>query len=549
MSKITVADYLIQELNKLGIDDFFGLPGDYNFNILYAIDDNPNTNWVGCTNELNAGYAADGYARMKGYGALVTTFGVGELSAMNATAGSFAENIPVIHIVGSPKTKFIESNALIHHNFSNPDYYAFERAFSNVTEATAFLNAENAKCEIDRILSVFVNTNRPVYVSIPVDVCKVEIENHPKIERYKSDDEILEKAVKHALKLIEKSKHPVILGDVLVKRFKARDEFAKFMAKTQFPVSNLLMGKGLIEAENKMYLGTFLSQYENLMAYNALNESDCIISVGVINSDLNTYRLGLPCVPSDHIEVQGQYTIVENTRYDNVLMKDVLTLLTEKAQARDIAISEKKPSFEKSCTADNTKLSISYIFPRLQEFLQPNDVVFVETGIMPHGFAPVRLPKNTEVNTQTLWGSIGWATPAGFGAQVAVKDRRVIIITGEGSHQLTAQEISTVMRQKVKPIYLVLNNAGYTIERVLSDDPWDFFNEISNWQYSKLPSIFEGEAWVSQARTTKEFDEALKQAEAEQKSKMCYIEMFTEQMDLPRITQRIVDSMKKPEKV
>lgn len=545
MSKITVADYLIQELSKLGIKDIFGLPGDYNFNILYAIDDNPETNWIGCTNELNAGYAADGYARINGYGALVTTFGVGELSAMNAIAGSFAENIPVIHIVGSPKTKFIEKNALIHHNFLNPDYYAFERAFSNVTETTAFLNAENAKSEIDRILTVFVNTNRPVYVSIPVDICKVEIENHPKIERNKSDAEILDKAVEHALRLIENSKKPVILGDVLVKRFKARSEFAKFLEKTQFPVSNLLMGKGLIEAENKMYLGTFLSQYENLLAYDALNESDCLISVGVINSDLNTYRLGLPCVPADHIEIQGQYTIVENTRYDNILMKDVLTLLTEKVQARNIVIGEKKPSFDKSAEPDDTKLSINYIFPRLQEFLQPNDIVFVETGILPHGFAPVRLPKNTEVNTQTLWGSIGWATPAGFGAQVAAKDRRAIIITGEGSHQLTVQEISTVMRQGLRPIYIVLNNAGYTIERVLSDDPWDFFNEISNWDYSKLPSIFEGEAWVTQARTTKELDEALKQAETEQKSKMCYIEMFTEKMDIPRITQRIVDSMKK----
>ena len=99
MSKITVSDYLIQELNKLGIDDFFGLPGDYNFNILYSIENNSKTNWIGCTNELNAGYAADGYARVKGYGALVTTFGVGELSAMNAVAGSYAENIPVIKLL------------------------------------------------------------------------------------------------------------------------------------------------------------------------------------------------------------------------------------------------------------------------------------------------------------------------------------------------------------------------------------------------------------------------------------------------------------------
>ena len=157
MDKITVADYLIQELYKLGIKDFYGLPGDYNFEILEAVIKHPQTNWIGCTNELNAGYAADGYARIKGYGALITTYGVGELSAVNAIAGSYAESVPVIKITGIPATKFIKNNTMLHHNFQNPDYKACERIFSNVTSAAASLNAENAKQEIDRILSIFID--------------------------------------------------------------------------------------------------------------------------------------------------------------------------------------------------------------------------------------------------------------------------------------------------------------------------------------------------------------------------------------------------------
>ena len=147
-----VAEYLIKSLENIGITDFFGLPGDYNFNILYAINDNPNTNWIGCTNELNAGYAADGYARAKGFGAIVTTYGVGELSAMNAIAGSFAENIPVISIVGVPKTNDIKNKTLLHHNFQKPDYYAFENAFSNVVETTAYLTKENVFIKGDQLL-------------------------------------------------------------------------------------------------------------------------------------------------------------------------------------------------------------------------------------------------------------------------------------------------------------------------------------------------------------------------------------------------------------
>lgn len=545
MSKIKVADYLIQELNKLGINDFFGLPGDYNFNILYAIGDNPSTNWIGCTNELNAGYAADGYARVNGYGAVVTTSGVGELSAINAIAGSFAENIPVIKIVGTPSTKHIKNNSVIHHYFQNPDYYAFERAYSNVTETTAFLDANNAKEEIDRILSVFINKKRPVYVAIPIDICLMEIENTPQLQLLKSDEKNLNTALEEALKLINESKNPMILGDVLVKRFRARNEFNKLMEKSLYPVSNLLMGKGIIEAENKKYLGTFLSEYENIIAHDALHQSDCVISVGVVNSDLNTYRTGLPFKPGDFIEIQGTYTIVKHQRYENVLMKDMLEKLSEKIPTRDIPIPEKKPSFMDITEADtdDTELTCNYIFPRLQQFLEPDDMVFIETGIIPHGFAPTRLKKNTEVNSQTLWGSIGWATPAAFGGQIAAKDRRTILITGEGSHQLTCTEVSSMMRYGLNPIIIVLNNSGYTIERVLSNDPWDFFNDIAKWDYSKLTSVFDGESWVAQARTKKEFDQALNQAAIEQKSKLCYLEVFTEAMDLPMLTSKIVENI------
>ena len=104
---ITVSDYLISRLASLGVEEFFGLPGDYNFNIIESVENNPKTNWVGCTNELNAGYAADGYARIKGYGALITTYGVGELSAVNAIAGSYAESVPVIKITHLTLLSFI----------------------------------------------------------------------------------------------------------------------------------------------------------------------------------------------------------------------------------------------------------------------------------------------------------------------------------------------------------------------------------------------------------------------------------------------------------
>ena len=164
-----------------------------------------------------------------------------------------------------------------------------------------------------------------------------------------------------------------------------------------------------------------------------------------------------------------------------------------------------------------------------------------------HGFAGMKLPKNVIANTQTLWGSIGWATPASMGGCMADKSRRTILFTGEGSHQLTAMEIGNMMRRGLKPIVIVLNNSGYTIERILSNDPNDSFNEIADWNYAKLPELFAGDIWIAQASTDKEFDTALKLAEHQ--DKMCYIEIFTEKMDLPFITAKTIERLKNKQKV
>ena len=547
MNKITVSDYLIQELSKLGIKDFFGLPGDYNFNILTSVENNENTNWIGCTNELNAGYAADGYARINGYGALITTYGVGELSAINAVAGSFAENIPVFKIVGVPATKYIEQNTLLHHNFSNPDYYAFQRAYANVVEATAFLDCKNAKQEIDRLIQIFIRAKRPVYLAIPVDICKMEIENNPVTEQPVSNQKNLTEAAEHALNLIKTSDFPVILADVLAKRFNATDEMKKFADTSGLPLCTLLMGKSLIEEENEMYLGTYLGSYDNLYAYKYVNNSDCVISIGTIISDLNTFSFDIKFDPSQYINIQGTYTIIENKKYENVLMKDILAALCEKIEKKDVVIEHEKRGFEKTDQADNAKLTADYIYPRLQEFLKPGDIIFSETGLTKFGIAPMRLPEDCILNNQVLWGSIGWATPAAFGAAIADKNRRVVLITGEGAHQLTAQEISTIMKHNLNMVIIVINNSGYTIERILADNPLDKFNDIANWNYSKLPSVFEGEYHSIRVHTESEFDKALKDTENEP-NKLYYIEVLTEMFDVPYLTKRVVKKLRNQDK-
>jgi indolepyruvate decarboxylase len=124
---LTVIQHVLARLRDIGITDVFGVPGDFAFPVNDAICNHPDMNWIGCANELNAAYAADGYARVKGVGALSTTYGVGELSALAGVAGAYAEYLPIFHLVGTPRMAVQRSRALVHHTLGTGEYDLFRR--------------------------------------------------------------------------------------------------------------------------------------------------------------------------------------------------------------------------------------------------------------------------------------------------------------------------------------------------------------------------------------------------------------------------------------
>ncbi|CAG8437539.1 16978_t:CDS:2 [Funneliformis caledonium] len=134
-----VGTYLIKRLKELGIKHVFGVPGDFNMDILDYVEDEEGIEWIGGCNELNSGYAADGYARINKISALITTFGVGELSAINAIAGSFSEIVPVVHIVGTPSTKSQSEGAILHHTLGNGDFKIYKRIQVTVQEISTMI--------------------------------------------------------------------------------------------------------------------------------------------------------------------------------------------------------------------------------------------------------------------------------------------------------------------------------------------------------------------------------------------------------------------------
>jgi indolepyruvate decarboxylase len=391
------------------------------------------------------------------------------------------------------------------------------------------------------VLKAFVKTRKPVYIAIPIDIAKMEISDRYVDYDWISDSETLELVISKIADKIKKSLRPVILGDTLIKRFDSRLEFREFVSKSGIPTTNFLMGTNLVSHDCPNYVGTYFNKYRNPQAQKLLENTDCLISVGAIYSDLNAFGFSLPYALNSHIAIYGTYTYIENQRFDNVKMSDVLDGLTKIIDSKEYNIEKQNFGYAKP-TPTAGALTASYIYPRLQEFFKENDIIIAETGIVPNGISQIKFPNNTELHTQTLWGSIGWATPATLGAAIANPNSRVILITGEGSHQLTAMEVGNMLRRGIKPVIIVINNNGYTIERILSDSPDDAFNDIMQMNYSKFARVFEGDVWSTKVSTQDDFDKALKVTQI--MNKLCYIEACTDKDDMPSLAREMAEDLK-----
>jgi len=534
-----VSEYLVKKLEELGITDIFGVAGDYNFNILDAVEKNPQIHWIGCTNELNAGYAADGYARLKGYGALLTTYGAGELSAVNAVAGSFAENVSVINIVGMPESKHLEAKTILHHSFGNPNPEACKNIYENITEALSILSEENSKTEIDRVLKAFVKYRRPVYIGIPSDIAQKEIADECIDYEWKSDRNILEDAAGKIIEKIKNSENPVILGDILVKRYDALIEFREFAEKSGLPVTNFAMGTNLINFDYEKYLGTYFGDFENKEAKKAAETTDCLIAVGPVYSDVNSFGFRLPYDINSQIAIYGTYTYIDGVKYDNIKMSELLEALSGRIEHREVEVTNPIPLYGKAETAKK-KISSKYIFSRLQEFLGENNIFIAETGTVLHGAFSMKFVQSVEVLTQPLWASIGWATAAALGAGIAKQGAKVVLLTGDGAHLISAIEVGNMLRYGIKPVIIVVNNGGYTLERLISEKPDAEFNNIADLNYARFARSFNGDIWATKVETSDDFDKALRVTQI--MNKLCYIEVCTDRMDTSELTGKVFNN-------
>lgn len=536
----TVGQYLFEYLRNEGVTEIFGVPGDYNFSLLDILEHNPGINFVNCCNELNAGYAADGYARIRGLGAIITTFGVGELSACNAIAGACCESVPVVHIVGAPKAMDIKEHRKMHHTLLDGAFGTFQDIYRNLTVYTAFLTPENAAMEIPTAIIKARQMKKPVYLVMPIDTApKPMLLRDFAPEPAVTSQSSLEEALKAIRPMLMDAQRPVIISDLFAYRCALRPLLEQLADKLNIPVVTMMMGKGSYDESRREFVGFYCGKIGSDTVRDIVEASDCVLAVGAVWDDYNTGVFTAALNPLRVIEVNLVSVRVGQAVYENIQMEDILNELIKSSSPKNAALPQAPHPYGEAIAPTDAALTAAYYYPRIQQMIREEDVLVAEAGTVAWGMNEVRLKKGVAYIAQGGWGCIGYATPAAFGAAVGAPGRRVLLFTGDGSLQLTVQELSSMLHMHCKIIVFVINNYGYTIEKYLNTPEYSAYNSIPNWNYAKLPETFGGDFFVAKAATEKEFDSAVLQAEEEVKTKLCLIEVSAPPMDAPEILHRM----------
>ena len=535
--QIHIGDYLLTRLRECGIESIFGVPGDFNLPLLEQLMHREDLRWVGNCNELNAAYAADGYARKQGAGALIVTYGVGDLSAINGIAGSFAEHVPVVCISGIPPLHAVRKRMLLHHTSGTGNLEDVLHAMAQFTAAQSRITPGNVAAEIDRVLCTAMREKRPVYLQIPSDIFEFSIPAPTQpldLVQPQPDPRQLARVVDEIEARLAKAKQPVLLVDADVQRFGLRETISKLGEARGIPFTTLTSGRSIFDEQHPLYRGIYGG--DGSPAAELVEGSDCLLAVGVRFFDATTGIYTHEVDEHNMILIDPFSVSFGERSYEGVTAESVLDALIARSHCsagRESIAPRKKALVTALAEEPQARLTHKNLWPRMQQFLRSGDVILAEAGTSFAGISGISLPSGVDFISQSLWGSIGFTLPATLGLMMAEPARRHLLFIGDGSLQMTAQEISTMVREGCKPVLFVVNNDGYTIERMIYG-PQSGYNDIHRWNYGKLVELFDpaGKSRAHTVRTVGELDAVLNQLE--DPASLTIVELMMERMDAPQ---------------
>jgi indolepyruvate decarboxylase len=546
---MNLTEYLFHRLRELGVGHTFGIPGDFVLPV-YAIQQALGIPTVVCCHEPGVGFAADAYARFKGVGVALVTYGPGALSALNPVACAYAEQSPLLIVSGGPEMAFRRGDHEIHLHHVVKTYESQLQIFREVTIDAAILDDPSSAPEtIDRVLRNVVGRKRPGYLEIPCDRVHAPVVAPagplavgPEPLVHEGRAEALGEAVAEIADMLSSARRPVLYVGVGVRRHGLTAEVVRLAERLRLPVATDVLGKATFPETHPQFAGVYLGALSDPVARVLLDESDCVLGIGVVRTDLGTGFGTDRIKPSARILIDPDGVRVRFHRYDGLPITTVVRALLERLPEGDRPIPDfggtiaagDSPRGRAAATSDSVSspLKVAEIIAALKR-LDTSKYSF--TADVGDGWF-IGLELRTDVFLAPgYYGTMGFAVPAALGAGIAEPARRPFALVGDGAFQMTGTELATMVDQGLRPIILLLNNSGYGMLEAI-DRPNPYYDRRS-WDFTAFARALGASA--ERVTTAAELAAALDRAEAAPGAYL--IEAVTARDDLSPVMARIRD--------
>ena len=485
----------------------FGIVGDYVLKFVGALDAEGFPVLI-TTDEQGAGFAADAYARVRGFGVVVCTYGVGGLKLANATAGAWSERVPLLVVSGAPGMAERENDPMLHHRVK--DFDTQLRVFEDLTCAQAVLgNAHAAADEIDRVMACMVSEQRPGYLEVPRDMIAHVIEppESPLHVHLPSVDETaLRHAVDDVVSHLRDARTAVIHAGAMVERRKLTESLFRLATTAGIPVATSSLARGVFPERHELGLGVYLGALSPENVVRRVEDADVLLSLGVLQTDLT---LGAFTAHIDHeryiLATDTDVTVGYST-YHDVPLWAFLPALGDALAGETISVDHSPlPSHEPFVPSDDA-LTVSDVVHGIEFHLDERHSLLLDPGEALFSAVDMRVP--TYAHASAYYATMGYAVPAALGVGKADPDHRPVVVVGDGAFVMTGLEAASCAFNGVPAIIIVLDNSGYGTQRPIMDGP---FNDIPTIAVDRLPEAF-GTGRGFDVKTRADLDDALRQA-------------------------------------
>ncbi len=461
--QLTGAQIVIECLKEQGVDTVFGYPGGAILNVYDELYKHSHEiKHVLTSHEQGASHAADGYARATGrVGVCFATSGPGATNLVTGIATAYMDSVPMVALTCNVGVSLLGKDS-----FQEIDIAGITTPITKHN----FIVKDVAKLA-DTIRRAFRIAKKgrpgPVLVDIPKDVTSNKAEFKPLVME-KEGQQVIgieEDAIARAVKMIRKSRKPYVFvgGGAVISG--ASRELLEFVEKVQVPVTDSLMGKGAFDGNHRLYTG-MLGMHGTKTSNYGVSECDLLIAIGVRFSDRVTgnarkFAKNAKILQFDIDPAEINKNIITDAHIIGDI-REILTRLNQELEQQEHQewigrIMEYKEKYP--LKYPQSGLSGPYIIEEIYKQTKGDAIMVTEVGqhqMWAAQFYKYKQPR-TLISSGGL-GTMGYGLGAAIGAQMAMPDKQVVNIAGDGCFRMNMNEIATAVRQKLPLIQVVINN-------------------------------------------------------------------------------------------